>query len=194
MQSIIIAVIAVAVLGGGFLLLSSSAPTEMDTTMAKQENRTPNPSTSQQNKSMNNQTTIVDITVATPAVSTLVTAVTAAQLAETLQGPGPFTVFAPVNEAFASLPAGTVASLLLPENIAALQGVLTYHVVPGNVMASDLSDGMVVKTVNGESITINVSADGGVKINDSATVTTADIKASNGVIHLIDAVLLPPTQ
>jgi uncharacterized surface protein with fasciclin (FAS1) repeats len=136
---------------------------------------------------------IVETAVATPELSTLVAAVVAADLAGTLQGPGPFTVFAPVNQAFAALPAGTVDTLLLPENIADLQAILTYHVVPGAVMAADLTDGMVVETVNGESIIINVSP-AGVSINGSANVAIADIVTSNGVVHVIDAVLLPATE
>lgn len=136
---------------------------------------------------------IVETAVATPELSTLVAAVVAADLAGTLQGPGPFTVFAPMNQAFAALPAGTVDTLLLPENIADLQAILTYHVVPGAVMAADLTDGMVVETVNGESIIINVSP-AGVSINGSANVAIADIVTSNGVVHVIDAVLLPATE
>ena len=136
---------------------------------------------------------IVETAIATPELSTLVAAVVAADLAETLQGPGPFTVFAPVNQAFAALPAGTVDTLLLPENIAELQAILTYHVVPGAVMAGDLTDGMVVETVNGQSLTINVSA-AGVSINGSANVAIADIVTSNGVVHVIDAVLLPTAE
>jgi len=140
------------------------------------------------------QETIVDLAIATPELSTLVTAVSEAELAATLGSEGSFTVFAPVNEAFAALPAGTVETLLEPENQADLQGVLTYHVVPTEVFAEELTDGMTVETVNGATLTINVDEDGGVTINDSSTVITADIVASNGVIHLIDGVLLPPTE
>ena len=136
---------------------------------------------------------IVDAAVGTPSLSTLVTAVTAAELVATLQSDGPFTVFAPTNAAFAALPAGTLETLLDPANLAQLQGILTYHVVPGAVMAGDLTDGMVVETVNGESITINVS-DAGVSINGSAMVTAADVVTTNGVVHIIDAVLLPPAE
>jgi uncharacterized surface protein with fasciclin (FAS1) repeats len=136
---------------------------------------------------------IVDAAVGTPSLSTLVAAVTAAELVATLQSEGPFTVFAPTNAAFAALPDGTLETLLDPANLAQLQGILTYHVVPGAVMAGDLTDGMVVETVNGESITINVS-DAGVSINGSAMVTAADVVTSNGVVHIIDAVLLPPAE
>jgi uncharacterized surface protein with fasciclin (FAS1) repeats len=129
----------------------------------------------------------------TPELTTLVAAVTAAELVETLQGAGPFTVFAPINEAFANLPAGTVDTLLEPENKADLQGILTYHVVSGAVHAADLTDGMIVETVNGKSLTINVGDDG-VSINGGAKVTVADIKTSNGVVHVIDGVLLPAAE
>ncbi|MFT7492685.1 MAG: putative surface protein with fasciclin (FAS1) repeats, partial [Alteromonas macleodii] len=119
--------------------------------------------------------------------TTLVAAVTAAGLVDTLKGEGPFTVFAPTDEAFAALPEGTVESLLAdPE---ALTALLTYHVVAGKVMSTDLSNGMTATTVNGADITIMTEA--GVMINE-ANVTTADIEASNGVIHVIDTVLMPP--
>ena len=136
---------------------------------------------------------IVTTAVNTPVLSTLVAAVTEAELVTTLQGEGPFTVFAPTNDAFAALPAGTLDTLLMEENMADLQGILTYHVVPGVVMAGDLTDGMVVETVNGQTITINVS-DAGVTINGSAAVTMADIVTSNGVVHVIDSVLLPASE
>ncbi|MCC5834193.1 MAG: fasciclin domain-containing protein [Opitutales bacterium] len=120
--------------------------------------------------------------------STLVAAVGAAGLVETLQGDGPFTVFAPTNEAFAALPEGTVESLLEPENRDQLIAILTYHVVAGKVLAKDVSAGMV-ETVNGSSAEITVRY-GNVRI-DGATVVATDLMASNGVIHTIDAVILP---
>ena len=130
---------------------------------------------------------IVDTAVSAGSFTTLVAAVEAAGLVETLKGEGPFTVFAPTDEAFAALPEGTVESLLAdPEALAA---ILTYHVVAGKVMSTDLSDGMMATTVNGAEITIGT--EGGVTVND-ANVVTADIEASNGVIHVIDAVILPP--
>ena len=132
---------------------------------------------------------IVAIASANPDFSTLVAAVSAAGLVETLQGEGPFTVFAPTNAAFEALPAGLVDKLLLPENKDVLTAILTYHVVSGTVMAADVTAGEV-PTVQGESITITV--DGGVKVND-ANVTSTDIVASNGVIHVIDAVIVPPS-
>jgi uncharacterized surface protein with fasciclin (FAS1) repeats len=130
---------------------------------------------------------IVDVAVGAGTFNTLVAAVTAAGLVDTLKGEGPFTVFAPTDEAFAALPEGTVDALLA--DIPALTAILTYHVVPGKVMSTDLSDGMTATTVNGADLTVGLAD--GVKIND-ATVVTADIEASNGVIHVIDAVILPP--
>jgi len=131
---------------------------------------------------------IVDTAVAAGTFKTLVAAVTAADLATTLKGPGPFTVFAPTDEAFAKLPAGTVEDLLKPENKAKLVAILTYHVVPGKVMAADVKP-MDAKTVNGKEAKITVT-DGKVKI-DNANVVKTDIVASNGVIHVIDAVIMP---
>ena len=130
---------------------------------------------------------IVETAVAAGDFTTLVTAVEAADLAGTLSGEGPYTVFAPTDDAFAALPEGTLDDLLAdPE---ALANVLTYHVVDGDVMAADLSDGMEVEALNGETLTITIDGDT-VKVND-ATVTTADIVTSNGVIHVIDTVLVP---
>ena len=135
---------------------------------------------------------IVDTAVGAGQFNTLAAALTAAGLVETLKGAGPFTVFAPTDAAFAKLPADTVAMLLKPENKDQLTAVLTYHVVPGAVMAADVVKMTEAKTVNGAMITVKVDGDT-VMIND-AKVTTADIKASNGVIHVIDTVLLPPAK
>ncbi len=132
---------------------------------------------------------IVAVASATEGFSTLVAALTAGGLVETLQGEGPFTVFAPTDAAFAALPAGLLDKLLLPENKAVLVSILTYHVVPGMVMSADIMAGDVA-TVEGSSVKLDTSY--GVKVND-ATVTTADVAASNGVIHVIDAVIVPPT-
>jgi uncharacterized surface protein with fasciclin (FAS1) repeats len=132
--------------------------------------------------------TIVDVAVGAGNFSTLVAAVTAADLVETLSGEGPFTVFAPTDDAFAALPAGVLDALLLPENKALLAQILTYHVVSGKVMAADVTDGDVA-TVEGQ--TIALSTANGVTVN-GATVVSADVPASNGVIHAIDAVILPP--
>jgi len=131
--------------------------------------------------------TIVDVAAANADFTTLVAAVKAAGLAETLSGPGPFTVFAPTNEAFAALPAGLLDKLLKPENKAVLAKILTYHVLASKVMAADVKDGKVA-TVEGGTITIDTMS--GVKVNDAKVVTT-DIAASNGVIHVIDKVLVP---
>lgn len=134
------------------------------------------------------QQTIVDVAVGNPDFSTLVAALKAADLVGTLSGEGPFTVFAPTNDAFAKLPAGTVENLLKPENKAQLIAVLTYHVVPGKVMAADVAGLKSAGTVNGKPIRIDTS--NGVKV-DNATVTATDIAASNGVIHVLDSVILP---
>ena len=132
--------------------------------------------------------TVVEIASTTDGFSTLVTAVGAADLVDTLNSDGPFTVFAPTDEAFAALPAGVLDALLLPENKDVLAKILTYHVVPGTVMAADVTDGEVA-TVEGQNVTLS-TADG-VTVN-GAKVVQADIVASNGVIHVIDAVILPP--
>ena len=121
--------------------------------------------------------------------TTLVAAVKAAGLVETLSGAGPFTVFAPINSAFDKLPKGTVEGLLKPEKKADLSKVLTFHVVPGAVKAADLKDGQKIKTVQGQELTVSIK-DGVVKIN-GATVIIPDVISSNGVTHVVDAVLLP---
>lgn len=132
--------------------------------------------------------TIVEIAAGNPTFSTLVKAVQAAGLAETLSGQGPFTVFAPTNEAFAALPTGTLDKLLKPENRNLLRKVLTYHVVSGDLMAKDLRSGRVT-TVEGSRVAVRVRH-GSVRVNKS-NVVKADIDATNGVIHVIDRVLLP---
>lgn len=132
---------------------------------------------------------IVDTAVAAGTFNTLAKALQAAGLVETLKGKGPFTVFAPTDSAFAKLPAGTLESLLKPENKQKLQRILTYHVVPGKVMAADVVKLNQAKAVSGD--TIAVAAKGGSVTVDAARVTQADVPASNGVIHVIDAVILP---
>jgi uncharacterized surface protein with fasciclin (FAS1) repeats len=132
---------------------------------------------------------IVDTAVAAGSFNTLAAALKAAGLVETLKGPGPFTVFAPTDAAFAKLPAGTLESLLKPENKAKLAGILTYHVVAGKVMAADVVKLTSAKTVNGQSVKIAV--DGSKVKVDGANVVKTDIVTSNGVIHVIDTVLLP---
>jgi uncharacterized surface protein with fasciclin (FAS1) repeats len=132
---------------------------------------------------------IVDVAVQNGNFTTLAAALEAAGLIETLKGEGPFTVFAPTDEAFAKLPAGTVEALLQDKE--RLTQILTYHVVPGEVTSSQVVNLSEAKTVNGAMIQITTTPEGSVKIND-ATVTAADVQASNGVIHVIDTVILPP--
>jgi uncharacterized surface protein with fasciclin (FAS1) repeats len=134
------------------------------------------------------KTDIVAVASSNGSFKTLVAAVKAADLVETLQGTGPFTVFAPTDEAFAKLPKGTVEDLLKPENKKKLAAILTYHVVAGKIMAADVKT-MKAKTVNGESLDIQVK-DGSVTVNNAKVVKT-DVEASNGVIHVIDTVVLP---
>ena len=135
------------------------------------------------------QSDIVDTAVNAGSFNTLVAAVQAAGLVDTLKGPGPFTVFAPTDEAFAALPAGTVESLLKPENKATLVSILTYHVVPGKTVSSDLAGRQLqVATVQGS--TVDIDGTSGVQVDD-ANVVQADIGATNGVIHVIDKVIMP---
>ncbi|MFK7838294.1 MAG: fasciclin domain-containing protein [Sulfitobacter sp.] len=135
-----------------------------------------------------NKADIVDTASEAGSFSTLLAAAEAAGLVDTLKSEGPFTVFAPTDEAFAALPEGTVETLLKPENKDQLAAILTYHVVPGKVMSTDLTDDMEATTVQGSSVTIDL--DNGVMVEE-ANVTTADIETSNGVIHVIDKVILP---
>ena len=131
---------------------------------------------------------IVDTAIDAGSFTTLVAAIQAAGLVDTLKGEGPFTVFAPINDAFSALPEGTIQTLLLPENKEKLIAILTYHVVLGKVMSGDLSNNMMAATIQGGQVKIMTS--GGVTV-DGANVITADIETSNGVIHVIDAVILP---
>lgn len=133
---------------------------------------------------------IIELAVGTESLSTLVTAVKAAGLVETLSGDGNFTVFAPTNDAFNNLPEGVLETLLKPENKEKLTAVLTYHVLASKVLSTDLKDGMTAATVQGDNISVDLKS--GAKIND-ANVAAADIKASNGVVHVIDKVILPPS-
>ncbi len=138
------------------------------------------------------QKDIVDTAVAAGSFTTLAKALQAAGLVETLKGAGPFTVFAPTDEAFAKLPAGTLEDLLKPENKAKLTAILTYHVVPGKVMAKDVAGLKSAKTVNGQSLKVTVK-DGGVMV-DNAHVVKTDVATTNGVIHVIDSVVLPAAK
>lgn len=135
---------------------------------------------------------IVDLAVSTDFLSTLVAAVKAGGLVETLKGDGPFTVFAPTNDAFAALPEGTLEMLLKPENKDKLVQILTYHVVAGKVKSTDLKDGMTATTVEGSDIMVKISKKG-VMVNN-AKVASADIMATNGVVHVIDQVIMPPSK
>jgi uncharacterized surface protein with fasciclin (FAS1) repeats len=137
---------------------------------------------------MEKQLDIVDTALASGKFSTLAAALGAAGLIETLKGQGPFTVFAPTDDAFAKIPAETLSALLQPENRARLTAILTYHVVAGKVMAGDVVNLKTATTVQGQELKIDASK--GVRIND-ATVISADVEATNGVIHIIDSVLLP---
>lgn len=190
-KSVIFAVIAVIVLiagGLGIYALTQNDDEDNDTVQVQQEDQV------EIEEEAVTEPNIVELAQATPDLSTLVTAVVAADLVDTLSGPGPFTVLAPTNEAFAALPDGTLDSLLLPENQADLQNVLTYHVIAGEVFAEDLSDGQVVTTVQGENLTVSITEEGVFFVDANggrAQVTTADVVASNGVVHIINAVLLP---
>lgn len=184
---IIVGVVALLALVGGIVWFTSSN---------NEDTATNNDQTSQSSEesASQEQQDIVALASGNENLSTLVTAVQAAGLVETLQGEGPFTVFAPTNAAFAALPAGTLDTLLQPANKDQLSAILTYHVVAGEVKSSDLKDGQVVTTVQGGTLTVNV-ADGRVTLTDAkgnkVNVVTADVDASNGVVHVIDGVVLP---
>lgn len=190
-KSLIFTIIAVLVLVGGGIGIYALSQNEDEETVETSQIEQAAPEETEQAETSQ---TIVALAVATPDLSTLVTAVTAADLVDTLSGEGPFTVLAPTNDAFAALPEGTLESLLLPENKDQLASILTYHVIAGNVMSSDLSNGQVVTTLNGETLTVDIT-DAGVFFVDAnggrAQVTTADVEGSNGTVHIINAVLLP---
>lgn len=182
---IVAVVLAIAVAVGGIVWF------------ANREDTTATNETSQSNMQPAEQQANRDIVVVateTESLSTLVTAVKAANLVETLQGAGPFTVFVPTNDAFAALPAGTLDTLLKPENQDQLKSILTYHVVPGTVLAGDLTDGQVITTVQGGTLTVKI-ADDMVYLVDATgnqvKVEKADVNADNGVVHVIGGVLLP---
>lgn len=174
------------------LLFLAGCATDADETAtetAETSTMTEEPMEEEGDEAMDEPGTIVDVAAANPDFETLVAAVTAADLGETLSGEGPFTVFAPTDDAFDALPEGLLDALLLPENVDALTSILTYHVLPAEVMAADVSAGEVT-TVEGS--TIAITTDDGVMVND-ATVVATDVEASNGVIHVIDTVIVPPT-
>ena len=192
MIGVIVAVLVLVGAGVGIFAMSGDDETTTETQTSQSTNNETATETEEEQAAP--ESNIVELAVATPTLSTLVTAVTEAELVETLSGTGPFTVFAPTNDAFAALPAGTLDTLLLPENKAKLQAVLTYHVVAGKVMSSDLSDGQIVKTVQGNNLTVMIEG-GKVMLEDAtgakAEVVSANIEASNGVVHVINSVVLP---
>lgn len=158
--------------------MSEEAPTEEETTENEEQ--------AEQDQTPGN---VIEVAIAAGSFETLTQALESADLVSTLESDGPYTVFAPTDDAFAALPEGLLDALLLPENSEVLTSILTYHVVPGEVMAEDVTTGDV-STVEGSSISIDTSS--GVVLNESANVVTTDVDASNGVIHIIDAVILPP--
>ncbi len=185
---IIIGIVALVLIGGGAYWALSMNNDDAS------EDQSSTQLTDSENGEVAEQANIVGLASQTESLSTLVTAVQAAELVETLQGAGPFTVFAPTNQAFEALPEGTLASLLEPANIDQLKSILTYHVVSGEVMSSQLSDGQEITTVQGGKLTVKIM-DNMVYIVDAAgneaQVQTADVDASNGVVHIINGVLLP---
>lgn len=187
LMGIVAAAVAVLVVVGGALWF-------MNRDMETEETESTNQSQQEDQAEQKTPGSIVTVASETPSLSTLVTALQAASLVETLQGTGPFTVFAPTNDAFAALPEGTLDSLLLPENVEQLKSILTYHVVSGKVLAQDLTDGQVITTVQGEKLTVSLM-DGNAYLTDATgnkvMVETADVDADNGVVHVINGVLLP---
>lgn len=189
---IVSAAVIVVLLGGGVYL----AMRDDTSTDSAQQSTTTNSSSSEPTVMNDSKLSknIVELAAETPDLSALVTAVQSAELDDTLQGAGPFTVFAPTNDAFAKLPAGTLDTLLKPENKAQLQTILTYHVIPAKAMSTDLSDGQVLTTVQGSELTVSIK-NGEVVLTDAAggmsKVIQADIEAENGVVHVIDSVVLP---
>jgi len=188
-KMIAIVVAVVAVLGiGGWAILGNKDDKKSDSNTNTSQSETT------KTDQMKSEKNIVEVASADSNFSTLVTAVKAAGLVDTLSGEGPFTVFAPTNDAFNKLPAGTLDTLLKPENVDQLKSILTYHVVAAKAMSSDLSDGQELTTVQGAKLKIGISG-GEVTLTDAkgnvSKVTKADIAASNGVIHVIDTVVMP---
>lgn len=173
----------------GFLVAALSLNLGFGQCSSSQKNKNVHRTSYRTTSNVSHDRDLVGVAASRKELGTLVAAVKAAGLVETLKGKGPFTIFAPTNSAFAALPEGTVESLLKPENKETLIKVLTYHVVPGRVEANDLNSGKVA-TAQGSNITVDLNTNA-VKIND-AIVTSANKRAVNGVIHIIDRVLLPP--
>ena len=184
---LIIGLVALLVIGGGAFWALSQDEDNSSTNQTSQSAQDDSGEVAQEQD-------IVALASGNDQLKTLVTAVAAADLVETLQGEGPFTVFAPTDAAFSALPAGTLDSLLKPENKSQLSGILTYHVVSGAVLSSQLSEGQEIKTVQGGVLTVDIT-DGMVYLVDAkggrAQVVTADVDASNGVVHVINSVLMP---
>ena len=193
-----IVVVIVIVIAGAMYWSSNSKSTVADNTAQTQNQNTVNPAAQQGvevgGAMMTPDKDIVANAMNAKNVTTLVAAVSAAGLVDTLKGAGPFTVFAPTNDAFAKLPAGTVDTLLKPENKSKLVDILTYHVVAGRYTAADLTDGMKLKSVEGKMLTIKKDASGKIWVNGVAMVQTADVISSNGVTFVVDSVLLPPAK
>jgi uncharacterized surface protein with fasciclin (FAS1) repeats len=192
MMQVITVVLTLASLAGSASGFAPSAPRAFVTSLSMVEKtKAPKKTGATKEKKAGGMADIVDTAVAAGTFTTLAAALGAAGLVDTLKGKGPFTVFAPTDEAFAKLPKGTVDDLLKPENKAKLASILTYHVLAGEVMASAVvtMDGKKAATVNGASVTIGVKK--GVVTVDDATVVTTDITTSNGVIHVIDTVMIP---
>ena len=174
----------------GLVVLSACGSDSNDADDASETTEAPASTDDMDEGDMDETGTIVVVAGTNGSFGTLVAAVTAANLVETLESEGPFTVFAPTDDAFAALPEGLVDCLLLEENVDALSSILTYHVVAGEVLSTDLTDGPV-ETVQGEDITVDLTD--GVVLNETFNVVIADVPASNGVIHAIDGVLVPPS-
>ena len=191
MVGIVVAVVVALLALGVWVWAMNDSETE-DTTQEPTDSQ--QAEQTQDDAAQQNQQDIVDTAVATESLSTLVTAAQAADLVDTLKGEGPFTVFAPTNAAFEKLPEGTLDNLLLEENKEQLASLLQYHVVSGKVMSGDLENGQTVATLNGENLTVEIT-DGMVYLVDAtgakAQVTTADVETSNGVVHIIDSVVMP---
>jgi uncharacterized surface protein with fasciclin (FAS1) repeats len=185
--ALIIGVVLLLIIGGGAAYVLTRDNSDPEPQVVEQVE-------TQDDELVEEQQDIVSLAIATEDLSTLVAAVQAAELVETLQGEGPFTVLAPTNAAFDALPAGTLDSLLEPANQEQLQGILTYHVISGAVFSSDLTDGQEVTTVNGATLTVEITDEGVFFVDANggkAHVSTPDVAASNGVVHIINAVLLP---
>jgi uncharacterized surface protein with fasciclin (FAS1) repeats len=187
-KSLLAGIVVAALALSGCAAGADEAVEEVEEVSVEETETTEEATTEEEAPAEDSSGTIVDVAVANGSFETLVAAVQAAGLVDTLSGEGPFTVFAPTDEAFAALPAGLVDALLLPENIEVLKTILTYHVVSGAVFAADVTTGDVA-TVESSTIALEVS-DAGVTVN-GANVVTADVEASNGVIHVIDQVLVP---